>query len=218
LHDRQAADTLTRMQLRDRIIVAAGKVFAEHGYRGATTRRIAEAAGVNEVTLFRQFGSKAELIREAVGYAQRNAAPGFKLPARPERPREELTAWAADHLARLRGLRAMIRTCMGESTSRPEILARVREGRLRTRAELRGYLARLAERGLVVPGTNLDAAAGMLMGALFSDVMSRDLVPELFHYPEEEAATLYVDLLLRALASGACASSSTEPAHHGEER
>lgn len=34
--------------------------------RGATTRRIAERAGVNEVTMFRRFGIKSALIRAAI--------------------------------------------------------------------------------------------------------------------------------------------------------
>lgn len=205
------------MDVRDRILDATARVFGENGYRGATTRRIAREAGVNEVTLFRNFGSKEELIRAAIGWANRSAGPGAELPARPAHPRVELVGWAEDHLARLRRLRAMIRTCMGESGARPEIMAGVRASRLRTRAELRGYLGALSDAGLVAPGTNLDAAAGMLLGAMFSDAMSRDLVPELFHYPEEEAASLYVDLLLRALASGAGASSSTDPGQHGDE-
>ena len=46
------------MELRDRILEAAALVYAETGFRGATTRRIAERAGVNEITLFRHFGSK----------------------------------------------------------------------------------------------------------------------------------------------------------------
>jgi AcrR family transcriptional regulator len=50
---------------RDRLIEAAIRVFAESGFRGATTRRIAEAAGVNEVTLFRLFKTKGALIDEA---------------------------------------------------------------------------------------------------------------------------------------------------------
>src|SRR5277367_2846451 len=45
---------------------AALKVLAERGYAGATTRRIAEAAGVNEVTLFRRFGDKRQLILAAI--------------------------------------------------------------------------------------------------------------------------------------------------------
>ena len=50
---------------RERILEAAARVYAMHGFRGATTRLIANEAGVNEVTLFRSFGSKGALL-EAV--------------------------------------------------------------------------------------------------------------------------------------------------------
>ena len=39
----------------DALVQAALAVVAREGTRGATTRRIAEAAGVSEVTLFRHF-------------------------------------------------------------------------------------------------------------------------------------------------------------------
>ena len=45
---------------------AALTVLAQRGYAGATTRRIAEAAGINEVTLFRRFGDKRQLILAAI--------------------------------------------------------------------------------------------------------------------------------------------------------
>jgi AcrR family transcriptional regulator len=48
---------------RGRIIWAASQLFAEKGYAGTTTRAIAELAGVNEVTLFRHFGTKDNLAR-----------------------------------------------------------------------------------------------------------------------------------------------------------
>ncbi len=43
---------------------AAFELFAEKGYEGTTTRSIAKRAGVNEVTLFRNFGSKEALFRQ----------------------------------------------------------------------------------------------------------------------------------------------------------
>jgi len=46
-----------------RILDAAMKVFAEDGFEGARTRKIAELAGVNEVTLFRKFQSKENILR-----------------------------------------------------------------------------------------------------------------------------------------------------------
>ena len=40
-------------------------LVAEKGYHGVSTKEIAAAAGVNEVTLFRQFGSKQHLLESA---------------------------------------------------------------------------------------------------------------------------------------------------------
>lgn len=49
---------------RGRILQAASDLFSQKGYAGTTTRAIAKKAGVNEVTLFRHFGSKENLARE----------------------------------------------------------------------------------------------------------------------------------------------------------
>ena len=48
------------------ILAATLDVVGEQGLRRVTTRAIADRAGVNEVTLFRRFGSKMELIRQAL--------------------------------------------------------------------------------------------------------------------------------------------------------
>jgi AcrR family transcriptional regulator len=48
------------------IFNAALKVITERGYVGATTKLIAEEAGIGEVTLFRRFANKDNLILEAL--------------------------------------------------------------------------------------------------------------------------------------------------------
>jgi len=48
------------------LLDAARDLFARQDYRSTTTREIAEAAGVTEHLLFRHFGSKAALFREAL--------------------------------------------------------------------------------------------------------------------------------------------------------
>jgi AcrR family transcriptional regulator len=53
-------------EARKLLLDAARKLFACQDYRGTTTREIAEAAGVAEYLLFRHFGSKAGLFREAL--------------------------------------------------------------------------------------------------------------------------------------------------------
>jgi AcrR family transcriptional regulator len=50
----------------DRILDAVIAVVVARGYTGATTREIAAAAGINEVTLFRRFESKARLVQAAI--------------------------------------------------------------------------------------------------------------------------------------------------------
>lgn len=54
------------MNAEQKILDAALKVFASEGYSGATTRRIAEEANVAEVTLFRKFQSKENLLKEVL--------------------------------------------------------------------------------------------------------------------------------------------------------
>ncbi|HEV7403923.1 MAG TPA: helix-turn-helix domain-containing protein, partial [Chthoniobacteraceae bacterium] len=50
------------LSTRDRLLDAALEVCARRGLHGSTTREIADEAQVNEVTLFRHFGSKAKLV------------------------------------------------------------------------------------------------------------------------------------------------------------
>lgn len=49
-----------------KIFSTALDILIAHGYEGATTQKIAEVAGVNEVTLFRKYGSKAGLFEKVI--------------------------------------------------------------------------------------------------------------------------------------------------------
>lgn len=55
-----------RGEPRRLLLDAARDLFARQDYRSTTTREIAQAAGVTEHLLFRHFGSKAALFREAL--------------------------------------------------------------------------------------------------------------------------------------------------------
>lgn len=52
---------LTAKDRRQQILETAFGLFARKGYEGATTREIAEEAGINEALLFRHFPSKEKL-------------------------------------------------------------------------------------------------------------------------------------------------------------
>ncbi|MCC5667610.1 TetR/AcrR family transcriptional regulator [Nostoc sp. CHAB 5784] len=53
-------------QTHARLIKAATQVFATAGLTGATTREIARVAAVNEVTLFRHFQTKEQLLAAVI--------------------------------------------------------------------------------------------------------------------------------------------------------
>ncbi len=53
------------MNTRERILDAFRRLVVERGLEATTTRAVAEAAGVNEVTIFRHFKDKTNLARSA---------------------------------------------------------------------------------------------------------------------------------------------------------
>ena len=190
------------MEARERLMEAALRVFQEAGSRGDTTRKLAAEAGVNEITLFRHFGSKGALMAEAIACAAQRGFE-YRLPGEPVDPATELTEWGREHLAHLRRSSGMIRTCMGEMEHAPEIRACAGAGPRHVSEELRGYLGQLQERGMADPRVDVNAATAVLMGALFGDAMMRDMMPEHFPYTSEEAPAKYVELLLRGIGATA---------------
>ncbi len=58
-------NTLT-MDNKSKLMLAAIDLMAGKGYKGVSTKEIAAAAGVSEMTLFRNFGSKLNLLEQAV--------------------------------------------------------------------------------------------------------------------------------------------------------
>jgi AcrR family transcriptional regulator len=185
------------MKRRDEILAAAAHVFAQHGFRGSTTRRIADTAGVNEITLFRQFGSKEELIRQAMHYCSQFV--GFApLPDVAVDPEKELTAWSESFISYLRLQSSMIRKTMSEIEERPEMSAMASSVPRQASADLCRYLTGLKRQGFITEKFDAKTAAAMLMGSIFADAVGRGMMPDVYP-PADKAAQMYTRLLLRAL-------------------
>jgi AcrR family transcriptional regulator len=74
--------------------MSACELFQKHGIRGIGVEAIAEAAGTNKMTLYRQFGSKDDLVVACL----------HKIASEPEAIWDELEAeHPGDKLAQLRG-------------------------------------------------------------------------------------------------------------------
>lgn len=187
------------MASRQKLLAAAARIYGESGFRGATTRRIADEAGVNEVTLFRLFGSKSALISEALRAHAPRAVDPVSLPVEPVDPERELSAWCAEQLTHLRGARSMIRKAMGEIEEHPEMAPCMSEGTQCAFHELREYAQRLGRFGDSISEREVHAAATMLISALFADAMGREMMAALYPQPESDAAALYARIFLRAI-------------------
>ena len=186
------------MNTRTGILNAACGVFAQHGFRGSTTRRIADAAGVNEITIFRQFGSKEALIREAMQHLTQSANIAT-LPETPVDPQRELTVWSESLMQHLRLRGSIIRKTMSEMEERPEMSECASYVPRQASNDLCDYLTALKHQGFVKVDFEPRTAAAMLMGAIFADAMGRDMMPDVYPQPASDAAHMYSELLLRAI-------------------
>jgi AcrR family transcriptional regulator len=200
------------MDVRESLLRAAIKVFAETGTRGATTRRIAQEADVNEVTLFRHFKSKEELLREALRFFAARAT-SHALPDVPVDPRAELLQWCRWHHRELYKVRALIRRSMGEFDEYPDNCSACLKASGRIADELVGYLGRLRARGLASGDWDARAVAAMLMGTIFSDALGRETMPSRYPHSMRGAVEKYVDLLLNAIGAGSGPPRRARAAH-----
>jgi AcrR family transcriptional regulator len=188
------------MDIRERILQAAARVYAQHGFRGATTRLIAIEAGVNEVSLFRTFGSKAALF-EAMMQEHAAASPLPALPEHPGDPKAEITVWCAALLGHMREWRSIIRKSFGELEERPAAATVMCEGPNCAAAALDSYVARLQALGLADDSADVSTAISMLISSLFGDAICRDVIPHAFPEPAEDAPAKYVSVFLRMVGA-----------------
>ena len=185
------------MDTRTELLKAAAEVFSQHGFRGSTTRRIADAAGVNEVTLFRYFGSKEALLQEAIANTS-NGSTATTLPETPVDPDKELTEWCGAMIEQLHAKRSIIRKCMSEIEERPEMITTAVSTPVRAAGDLYAYLRKLKALGLTHTDFDVAAAGSMMLGAMFHDAMGREMMPQI--YPAQaKAPRLYSRLLLNAI-------------------
>lgn len=187
------------MDIRDRLLHAAAQAYSETGFRGTTTRRIAQLAGVNEITLFRHFGNKETLVKEALKLAHRKTDTVHL--GEPVDPVRELNAWAWGIYQHWYGGREMISRVMGDLIEHPVLAPDICEEPGCEHAMLSHYLDRMRDLGLARGGFHADAAAGLLLGAIFTHAMWRDHFQDDTLPAPEVVLREYVALLLSAVGA-----------------
>lgn len=89
---------------RERLLAAAGEVFAERGYRRATVREICRRAGVNPASVNYHFKSKEDLYADVLESAYRQARqkyPDADVPASAEAAETRLHRFVRTFLLRI---------------------------------------------------------------------------------------------------------------------
>lgn len=162
-------------QTRQSLLVAAAKVFSRDGFQAATTREIAREANVNEVTLFRHFRTRTELLKATLeGGLAAELAAIEKHGSWKEDLRSGIRSYVREYNALLEKKEALSRALIGEARLLPDS---VREMILELIKPLKEQLiARLAEAqqaGVVRKEVNLACAVDILRDALHSGMLAR---------------------------------------------
>lgn len=186
------------LDTRGRIIQAASDLFANKGYAGTTTRAIAETAGVNEVTLFRHFGSKENLAREIM-----NQFGGMTVAENMENLlsgnyREDLLMVGRMMLTVMTDKNDAMRMAICEAGHFPEFRDVVAENPRQLRQMLARYFQSLMENKKILPG-HPELLAQAFLGMFFSYTVLQgflldSLKPDVSH---DEIITQFVDLFVR---------------------
>jgi AcrR family transcriptional regulator len=183
--------------IRDRILAAASRIYAEQGFRGTTTRLVATAAEVNEVTLFRHFGTKEALITAAL--SRLDSATLLPPLGEPVDPAAEVGAWASALFNHWHESRRLVCQVMGDMLHHPELAPAVCAEPDCEHHKLTAYLERMRAAGLAPAEFHSEAAAGLLLGAIFTHAMWREHFETAELPPAAVVITSYVSLMLNAI-------------------
>ena len=154
-------------QTRTRIMQAATQLFTEKGFAGTTTRAIAELAGVNEVTLFRHFGTKENLAKAIMDQFGGPAIAGDLELSFSGDYVQDLTFIGHAMMKVMMERKDAIRMAICEAGNFPEFQQVVAENPRQLRRMLARYFERQMEAGLIHPGHS-EMLAQAFLGMFFS--------------------------------------------------
>ncbi len=159
---------------KKRILAAAELVFSRDGFQGATTREIARQAGVNEVTLFRHFRTREELLRATLdqGCATFEALVEQSDEVWKDRLPERLEHYIREMYSVVRQREALVRAFASEARTLPEsIRSALREFMEQRKTRFVARLKKAQELGLVRKDVDLSAASDLIRDSIHSAIL-----------------------------------------------
>ncbi|WP_375473340.1 TetR/AcrR family transcriptional regulator [uncultured Nostoc sp.] len=199
MHKTIRSSTLTRT----RLIEAALQVFANLGVQGATTREIARVAGVNEVTLFRHFASKEQLLAAVMKNAlalQTEALAHSEVWTQDLKI--DLKQYAHLYNTMLETQEDLIRTFIGEAKRHPEAAKQVIQEAAKPLAKkLVAYLQSSQKLGTVRADLDPLPAVDMFTGMLLAGMLCRSAKFNQGSYSCEDYIETCVDIFVRGISA-----------------
>jgi AcrR family transcriptional regulator len=185
-------------QTRERIIGAAIKVFGSKGYAGATTRAIAAEAEVNEVTLFRHFGSKKNLFQEMMDHYF--SASGLKTLTPDQLSgdyRKDLNTVGSRIITILSERREIYHLLLSEVEAQSEVRDTMIELPRQLRSILAGYFSYQIQQGYIRP-LNPQVMAQAFMSLFMSFAMYGTIFgePPAGEMPVQDIVSQFVDIFI----------------------
>lgn len=184
----------------DKIMVAAIDLMAERGYNGVSTKEIAAAAGFSEMTLFRHFGSKQNLLEAAVDR--------FYYTAEMKKLFNEKLAWdlqtdlllvSKTYHEIMNRNRKTIQIILRNSRNLPGFHEKTRKHPRQLKELLTDYFTAMQEKGNMIP-TNAEAQAVAFLVMNYGAFMSNlDSELSFTSVTTEEFIATTVQLFTRAL-------------------
>jgi len=152
-----------KQERRDAILKAAETIFGDVGFSGATMDEIAHRAGVGVATVYKYFGTKANILEGIIRPSlERAFAEAEKIIANPPADPGIAMAELVDKYRYLRNDwsdRKMLRALSALGPHNEDVLkGTVRESDRRSQQQIRDLLLVLKGRGDIDPGLNLDDA------------------------------------------------------------
>ena len=150
------------------LLAAAVQVFAERGYDAATTREVAQAAGVNEQLIQRYFGGKAGLLLAVIGRFGEEEQRCCALPPPSGGVEAEIRGFLEYQLRRACEIGDFTKVALHRSLCDAEVAHEIGRHFAETRVPLlRQRLDALRAQGLIDTDADLEAAATALASLSF---------------------------------------------------
>jgi AcrR family transcriptional regulator len=156
----------------ERIIVAARRIFAEHGYANTQNRKIAEAAEITTSTLYHYFQSKLDLYVSVFRASERELTDAYTKAAAEKGIAAQLDAIFAGSLelhARDESLLVFLAGTAREMRSHEDVARAIAKCPIHTDRILRETLEQAARAGEIPASTDVDAVVPLVF-ALTSGV------------------------------------------------